>query len=160
MGRPPLYKGGLIQLWGPVGPKQSQMIFDWYSASHIIHGFLFYAILHTIGRPKKPEQRLLLATIVESAWELVENSPVIINRYREATIALGYRGDSILNSVSDILLMIAGFLLAKRLPVWASVMIVLVLELVPLAIIRDNLTLNIWMLVAPNDAIRHWQAGA
>lgn len=160
MGRPPLYKGGLIQLWGPVGPRQSQMLFDWYSASHIVHGFLFYGLLHLAGRPKAVESRLLLATIVEAAWELVENSPVIINRYREATIALGYRGDSILNSVSDIALMVVGFLLARRIPVWASVMIVLVLELIPLAIIRDNLTLNVWMLVAPNDAVRAWQAGA
>ncbi|GAA4029736.1 DUF2585 domain-containing protein [Sphingomonas rosea] len=160
MGRPPTYKHGLIELWGPVGPKQSQMLFDWYTASHIVHGFLFYGLLHLVGRPKKIEDRLLLATIVEAAWELVENSPVIINRYREATIALGYRGDSILNSVSDIACMILGFLLARRLPVWASVMIVLVLELVPLAIIRDNLTLNVWMLVHPSDGIRAWQAGA
>lgn len=160
MGRPALYRGGLIELWGPVGAKQSQMILDWYSASHIVHGFLFYAALHLLAKKWKPGDRLLAATIVEAAWELVENSPVIIDRYREATIALGYRGDTILNSVSDILLMIAGFLTAARVPVWASVMIVLVLELVPLAIIRDNLTLNVWMLLAPNAAVRGWQSGA
>ncbi|WP_344708875.1 DUF2585 family protein [Sphingomonas humi] len=160
MGRPLTYKGGLIQLWGPVGPKQSQMLLDWYSASHIVHGFLFYAILHVAAKRWKPGQKLLAATLVEAAWEIVENSPVIINRYREATIALGYRGDTVVNSVSDIVMMIAGFLLAARVPVWASVMIVLVLELIPLAIIRDNLTLNVWMLLAPNDAIRTWQAGA
>lgn len=160
MGRPPLYKGGLIELWGPVGPKQSQMLFDWYSASHLVHGFLFYAVLHVAAKRWKLENRLLAATMVEAAWEIVENSPVIIDRYREATIALGYTGDSILNSVSDIVLMVIGFLVARRVPVWASVMIVLVLELVPLAIIRDNLTLNVWMLLAPNDALRAWQAGA
>nr|WP_300975510.1 DUF2585 family protein [Sphingomonas sp. LHG3406-1] len=160
MGRPLLYKGGLIELWGPVGPKQSQMLFDWYTASHIVHGFLFYAILHLVAKRWKPESRLLAATAVESAWEIVENSPVIIDRYREATIALGYTGDSILNSVSDIVVMVVGFLVARKVPVWASVMIVLVLELVPLAIIRDNLTLNVWMLLAPNDALRSWQAGA
>lgn len=159
MGRPLLYKGGLIELWGPVGRKQSQMILDWYSASHIVHGFLFYGALHLLAKRWKPGERLLAATIVEAAWEIVENSPVIIDRYREATIALGYRGDTVLNSVSDILLMIAGFLTAGRVPVWASVMIVLVLELIPLAIIRDNLTLNVWMLLAPNDAIRTWQGG-
>ena len=160
MGRPLTYKGGLIELWGPVGPKQSQMLLDWYSASHIVHGFLFYALLHLVAKRRKPGDRLLAATLVEAAWEIVENSPVIINRYREATIALGYRGDTVLNSVSDIAMMIAGFLLAGRVPVWASVMIVLVLELIPLAIIRDNLTLNVWMLLAPNEAIRGWQAGA
>jgi hypothetical protein len=108
----------------------------------------------------KWEQKLLVATMVEAAWEIVENSPVIIDRYREATIAIGYSGDTILNSVSDILMMVIGFLVARRVPVWASVMIVLVLELVPLAIIRDNLTLNVWMLLAPNEALRVWQAGA
>lgn len=160
MGRPLTYKGGLIELWGPVGRKQSQMLFDWYSASHVVHGFLFYGLLHLVAKRRKPGDRLLAATLIEAAWEIVENSPVIINRYREATIALGYRGDTVLNSVSDIALMILGFLTAGRVPVWASVMIVLVLELIPLAIIRDNLTLNVWMLLAPNDAIRGWQAGA
>lgn len=160
MGRPLTYKGGLIELWGLAGAKQSQMILDWYSASHIVHGFLFYGLLHLVAKRWQPGQKLLAATLVEAAWEIVENSPVIIDRYREATIALGYRGDSVLNSVSDIAMMIVGFLLAMRVPVWASVMIVLVLELVPLAIIRDNLTLNVWMLLSPNEAIRAWQAGA
>jgi hypothetical protein len=160
MGRPLTHRGGLIELWGPVGRKQSQMLLDWYSASHIVHGFLFYALLHVAAKRAKPGDRLLAATLVEAAWEIVENSPVIINRYREATIALGYRGDTVLNSISDIGMIIVGFLVAGRVPVWASVMIVLVLELVPLAIIRDNLTLNVWMLLAPNDAIRSWQAGA
>jgi hypothetical protein len=108
----------------------------------------------------KWEQKLLAATLIEAAWEIVENSPVIIDRYREATIAIGYSGDTILNSVSDIVMMVIGFLVARKVPVWASVMIVLVLELVPLAIIRDNLTLNVWMLLAPNEALRSWQAGA
>jgi len=160
MGRPPICACGTIDLWGLDGRKQSQMLFDWYSASHLVHGFLFYGLLHLVAGKMKWERRLLLATVIEAGWELVENSPVIINRYREATIALGYSGDSILNSVSDILMMGVGFLLARRLPVWASVMIVLVLELVPLAIIRDNLTLNVWMLLAPNDALRAWQVGA
>ncbi|WP_406696563.1 DUF2585 family protein [Sphingomonas glaciei] len=160
MGRPLTYRGGLIELWGPAGAKQSQMLLDWYSASHVVHGFLFYGLLHLAAKRWKPGQRLFAATIVEAAWEIVENSPVIIDRYREATIALGYRGDTVLNSVSDIAMMIAGFLLAARIPVWASVMIVLVLELVPLAIIRDNLTLNVWMLLSPNDTVLAWQARA
>jgi hypothetical protein len=159
MGRPPLHSSGTIALWG-AGSRQSQMLTDWYSASHLVHGFLFYGLLHLVARRMKVEQRLVVATLVEAAWELVENSPVIIDRYREATIAMGYTGDTILNSVSDITMMAVGFLVARRVPVWASAMIVLVLELVPLAIIRDNLTLNVWMLLAPTEAVRDWQAGA
>lgn len=160
MGRPPICTCGTIELWGSSGRKQSQMLVDWYSASHLVHGFLFYAVLHLVARRMKPERRLVVATLIEAAWELVENSPVIIDRYREVTIALGYSGDSILNSVSDIVMMGIGFLLARKLPVWASVMVVLVLELVPLAIIRDNLTLNVWMLIAPSDAVLAWQSRA
>jgi hypothetical protein len=160
MGRPPICTCGWVELWGDVGPEQSQMLLDWYSFSHVIHGILFYAGGALLLKKMPVERRLLTATLIEAAWELVENSPVIINRYREATIALGYRGDSILNSVSDIVMMGVGFWLARRLPVWATVMLVVILELIPLAIIRDNLTLNVWMLLAPDPAIRAWQAGA
>jgi len=159
MGRPPICTCGSVELWGEVGPKQSQMLADWYSPSHIIHGFLFYAILRWIW-PRAPfERRFLLALVVEAAWEVIENTPMVIDRYREATIALGYSGDSIINSLSDVAMMAIGFLAARRIPVWVSVAIVLVLELVPLIAIRDNLTLNIIMLLAPNDAILNWQAG-
>jgi len=105
------------------------------------------------------ELRFLIALIIEAAWELIENTPMVIDRYREATIALGYSGDSILNSASDVTMMALGFLAARRLPVWISIVALLVLELVPLIVIRDNLTLNIIMLVAPSDAILNWQAG-
>lgn len=159
MGRPPICSCGTIELWGEVGPKQSQMLADWYSPSHVIHGFLFYALLRWLWPGSSIERRFLLALILESAWEIAENTPMVIDRYREATIALGYSGDTILNSASDILMMAVGFLSAKRLPAWASVAIVLILELVPLIVIRDNLTLNIIMLLAPNDAIGNWQAG-
>jgi hypothetical protein len=160
MGRPPTCSCGTVELWGEVGPKQSQMLVDWYSPSHIVHGFIFYALLAWLW-PKAPiERRLLIALLVEAAWEIAENTPMMIDRYREATIALGYSGDSILNSLSDVTMMALGFLGARRLPLWASVAIVLLLELVPLTVIRDNLTLNVWMLLAPNDAIRAWQAGA
>jgi len=159
MGRPPICSCGTVELWGEVGPKQSQMLADWYSPSHIIHGFLFYAILRWIW-PRAPfERRFLLALVVEAAWEVIENTPMVIDRYREATIALGYSGDSIINSLSDVAMMAIGFLAARRLPVWVSIAVVLVLELVPLIAIRDNLTLNIIMLLAPNDAILNWQAG-
>ena len=160
MGRPPICTCGAVELWGEVGPAQSQMLADWYSPSHIVHGFLFYAVLRWIFPNASIERRFLVALLIESAWEIFENTPMVIDRYREATIALGYTGDSILNSASDIAMMAVGFLAARRLPVWASVAIVLLLELVPLIVIRDNLTLNIWMLLAPTDAVRAWQAGA
>ncbi len=160
MGRPPICTCGTVELWGPVGPKQSQMLADWYSASHIVHGFLFFAFLSLVARRWPVERRFLLAIVIESAWEIAENTPIVIDRYREATAALGYSGDSILNSLSDVLMMAVGFLVARKLPVWLSVVVVLLLELIPLLVIRDNLTLNVWMLLAPNDALRNWQAGA
>nr|WP_294846876.1 DUF2585 family protein [uncultured Sphingomonas sp.] len=160
MGRPPICTCGTVELWGEVGPKQSQMLADWYSFSHIVHGFLFYAMFRLILGDWSFRSRLTIAMLVESFWEILENSPIIIDRYREATIALGYTGDSVLNSASDILMMAVGFLAARKLPVWLSIVIVVALEIIPLIFIRDNLTLNIWMLIAPNDAIRSWQAGA
>ena len=160
MGRPPICACGSVTLWGKVGPQQSQMLADWYSPSHFIHGLIFYALLWRFARKQPVERRLLVAILIEAAWEIAENSPIVIDRYREATMALGYSGDSILNSLSDIAMMAIGFLAARRLPVWVSVALVIGLELLTLAIIRDNLTLNVWMLLAPNDAIRNWQAGA
>jgi hypothetical protein len=159
MGRPPICTCGSIEFWGEVGPKQSQMLADWYSPSHIVHGFLFYAALALLCSKAPVERRFLVALLLEAAWEIAENTPMIIARYREATMALGYSGDSILNSASDIAMMAAGFLAARRLPVWVSIAIVLALELVPLIVIRDNLTLNVIMLLAPSDAILNWQAG-
>ena len=159
MGRPPICTCGTVDLWGQVGPEQSQMLADWYSPSHIVHGFLFYLAMH-YAAPRWPvERRFVVALLVEAAWEIAENTPMVIDRYREATIALGYNGDSMLNSLSDIAMMALGFLAARRLPLWVSVATVAALEIVPLIAIRDNLTLNIWMLVAPSDAIRGWQAG-
>lgn len=160
MGRPPSCTCGRIDLWGPVGPTQSQMLLDWYSASHIVHGLLFYAILWLVARRWPVEWRLLTALAVESLWEVVENTPIVIDRYRTATAALGYTGDSVVNSLSDISMMALGFLAARKLPVWASVLLLLALELIPLAVIRDNLALNIWMLIAPSDWLRDWQSGA
>jgi len=161
MGRPPICTCGSIDLWvgEPNSSRTSQMLSDWYSPSHIVHGFLFFAGLWLVGRRWPLERRFLVALVIEAAWEIVENTPMIINRYREETAALGYTGDSVLNSMSDIAMMGLGFLLARRLPIWASVVVVLILELVPLLVIRDNLTLNVWMLLAPNDALKAWQSG-
>jgi len=160
LGRPAICACGTIDLWGQVGPQQSQMLADWYSPSHIIHGFIFYWMLRLLFPAMREERRFQIALGIEAAWEVAENTPWIIDRYREATAALGYSGDSILNSVSDILMMAAGYWLAKRLPVWVSVMSVVALELVALWAVRDNLTLNVWMLLFPTDFIRDWQAGA
>ncbi|HET8535067.1 MAG TPA: DUF2585 family protein [Sphingomicrobium sp.] len=159
MGRPPICTCGTVALWGPIGPTQSQMLADWYSPSHIVHGLLFYAILWLVARPIPVERRFLLALVVECAWEIIENTPMVIDRYRTATAALGYTGDSVLNSTSDIAMMAIGFLAARKFPLWASLALLIALELVPLLVIRDNLTLNVWMLVAPSDSIRAWQAG-
>jgi hypothetical protein len=159
MGRPPICACGTIAIWGPVGPAQSQMLADWYSPSHIVHGLLFYAILWLVARRVPVERRFLVALLVECAWEIAENTPMVIDRYRTATAALGYSGDSVLNSASDIAMMALGFLAARKLPPWASVALLIALEVIPLLAIRDNLTLNIWMLLAPSDAIRAWQGG-
>jgi len=161
MGRNPICTCGQIDLW--VGqrdsPRTSQMLADWYSLSHIVHGLLFYAALWLIWRRAPVEWRFLAALLIEATWEVVENTPFVIDRYRTATAALGYNGDSVINSVSDILMMCLGFFVAREIPVWASILLLFVLEIVPLFVIRDNLTLNVWMLLAPSDALRAWQAG-
>ena len=160
MGRPPICTCGTVELWGAVGPEQSQMLADWYSASHVVHGFLFYGLLWLAARRWPVERRFLAALLIESAWEVIENTPLVIDRYREATAALGYSGDSIVNSLSDIAMMAVGFIAARKLPLWAAIGFVLLLELIPLLVIRDNLTLNVWMLLAPTDWLRVWQAAA
>lgn len=160
MGRHPICTCGAVDLW--VGardsPKTSQMLADWYSLSHIVHGLLFYFLLWLIFRRWPVAWRFLGALLIESAWEVIENTPIVIDRYRETTAAIGYSGDSVINSVSDILMMAIGFLAARKLPVWAAIMLVVVLEVLPLFVIRDNLTLNVWNLLAPNPAIQAWQA--
>ena len=161
MGRNPICTCGTVDLW--VGERDSartsQMIADWYSPSHVAHGLLFYAALWLVARRWSVQLRLLIAIVIEAAWEIVENTPWVIDRYRETTAALGYTGDSVLNSASDMLMMLVGFLAARKLPLWAAVLLLLTLELVPLLVIRDNLTLNVWMLLWPTDAVRAWQAG-
>jgi hypothetical protein len=162
LGRAPVCTCGEVAWWVNErdSARTSQMLADWYSPSHVVHGLLFYAALAWLAPRWPVGWRFAAALAVEAAWEVVENTPLIIDRYREATAALGYNGDSILNSLADIAMMAAGFLAARRLPVWASVLLILALELIPLAVIRDNLTLNVWMLLAPSDVIRSWQAAA
>lgn len=167
MDRPPICTCGEVKLWHGVvqSSGNSQHITDWYSPSHFIHGLIMYFLAWLLwvrwglfkGRVAK--WALPIAVLVEAAWEIVENTPMVINRYREVTASFGYTGDSIVNSMADIGWMMAGFWLAFRLPWQVSVAIAIFFELLTLWIIRDNLTLNVLMLFWPIEAIRQWQAG-
>ena len=159
LGRVTMCTCGTIKLWvgGRENSEISQQIFDWYSLSHLIHGFGLYG-LTWLALPRAPvAARLVLAMLVECGWEILENSSFIIDRYRSETISLNYYGDSILNSLSDTLTMMFGFGLAYRLPVWSIVLAAVLMEALAGYVIRDNLTLNIIMLIYPFDAIRSWQ---
>jgi hypothetical protein len=161
MGREPMCTCGFISLWhGPVDSQNSQQISDWYTFTHVLHGIGFYALIFLVGRRLPVPVRLLIAVFLEGAWEIAENSPFIIDRYRTATVSLDYYGDSIVNSVSDVVAMMLGFWMARRFPVWGTVACVVAVEILLALIIRDNLTLNIIMLIHPMDAIKQWQLGS
>lgn len=162
MDRIPICKCGYIKLWhGGRGDSEiSQHLADWYTYSHVLHGVIFYFLLWFVFRGRlSVAARLVIATLIEGAWEIFENTPFIINRYRTQTVSRDYFGDTIINSVGDILAMIVGFLIASRLPAWVTVFLLIATELLLLYLLRDNLLLNIVMLIYPLDWIRQWQSG-
>ncbi len=161
MGRVPICRCGYVSLWhGEVmSSGNSQHLTDWYTPSHIVHGVLFFAGTWLVMRRFGLWPRLAVATLIEVVWEVVENTDAVIQRYRETTISLDYYGDSVVNSVADIAAMWLGSWLAARLPAWASLALVLALEIFVGWMIRDNLALNVLMLLWPLESVKAWQAG-
>jgi len=165
MDRPPICECGTVKLWHGVvqSSENSQHLTDWYSPSHFTHGLIMFFLAWLLwdkwrlfgGAPAR--WALPIAVVIEAAWEIMENTPMVIDRYREVTISWGYAGDSMVNSLADIGWMIAGFLVAGRIPWQASLAIALLFEAFTAWAIRDNLTLNVLMLFWPLEAVRQWQ---
>ena len=161
-GRSPICPCGTVKFFDfvPKAGEDSQHIFDWYTFSHILHGLIFYFAIWLVGRGRVPfTVAILIALVLEGAWEVFENSQYIINRYQSQSISEQYNGDSVINSVGDLLTMAFGFFLASRLPVLASIAVLIGVEVWMAWMIRDNLTLNIISLTHPIEWISQWQEG-
>ena len=144
----------------PKTGEDSQHILDWYTLSHVLHGLLFYVAIWLAGRGRVPfAAGILIAIVLEGGWELFENSRAIIDRYQSQSVSEQYNGDSVINSVGDIVTMAFGFFLAARLPVLASIALLIGVEAWMAWMIRDNLTLNIISLTHPIEWIAQWQEG-
>jgi hypothetical protein len=152
---------GSVALWaGDIYSNQnSQQLADPYTFTHVTHGMIFYGVLRLVWLRRPFVARLAVATVLEVLWEVAENSPLIIDRYRETTASLGYYGDSVLNSVGDVLFCVVGFFIASRIPRRANVVAIVASEVILLFWIRDNITLNVLMLLYPIPAVRAWQLG-
>jgi hypothetical protein len=159
MGRHPICACGYVKLWegNAFGPGNSQHLADWYTPSHIIHGFLFYFFAWVLFRRASIAWRFAFAVFLEAAWEVLENTPLVIEYYRNNTASLGYVGDSIINSVLDVVWMALGFLVAWRAPVLVTVVLALAMEALAAYVIRDNLILNILMFIYPFESVKAWQ---
>lgn len=159
-GQPPICTCGYIKFWEGVvrSAGNSQHLSDWYTFSHIIHGFVFYWFVRYAFPQWSVMQRLVLALSIEVGWEIAENTPYVINLYRQQALSLGYVGDSVINSVSDSISMIFGYILAWRLPVWSVVILTLAMELVVAYFIHDNLMLNVLNFIYQFDAVQQWQS--
>ncbi|RJR12620.1 DUF2585 family protein [Candidatus Parcubacteria bacterium] len=161
LGQPSICECGYIKVWEGVvlSSGNSQHLTDWYTFSHVIHGFLFYLVLWFFFPRMPVAARFFLAVGLEAGWEIIENTPMVIEHYRQQALAQGYIGDSVLNSVMDTLAMALGFLLAWRWPVWVIVGLAVVMEAFVAYSIRDNLLLNIIGLIYPLEFINNWQMG-
>jgi hypothetical protein len=171
MGRIGWSKSGQLLLWvnETNGPETSQQLFDWYSVTHVEHGFVLYFIAwlawrlirgkEAVGRVNAAWEggSFLFVLIAEAGWEVLENSPVIIERYRSQTAAVGYNGDTILNSVSDVLCCMLGWWIARKLPWWVTLLVFIGTETLLAFMVRDNFLLNVLMLTVPVEAVKRWQ---
>jgi uncharacterized protein (DUF2062 family) len=161
MGRPMTYQHGPVRLWSSdvQSDQNSQQLADPYTFTHVTHGVVLFWLVGLAARSIRTGTRAVVALALECAWEVLENTDLVIQRYRAVTVSLGYYGDSVLNSIGDVSAAAIGCALAAWLPVWPLVTGIVVLEVALAVWIRDNLTLNILMLLRPIEAVRRWQTG-